>query len=175
MDDVLSDSQAIITPSLQAVEAQIAQYDLAADPLAVLVAVRVTGVGSLVLERTEAFFESHGLSLGRYRILASLEWHRGGISPTDLATELGVRKATVTGLLDNLERDGLIARTVEDFDRRHRTVKLTEEGQARLIAVAPGHFERLERVVNQLEPQERTELVRLLEKIALGIPKLDRK
>jgi DNA-binding MarR family transcriptional regulator len=72
----------------------------------------------------------YGLSEGKFIILFLLQDQQDGLSPGELADQAGVTRATTTGLLDGLERDGFVARKAGDGDRRTVTVRLTERGEA---------------------------------------------
>ncbi|MGA7170141.1 MAG: MarR family transcriptional regulator, partial [Candidatus Sulfotelmatobacter sp.] len=58
-------------------------------------------------------------SAARYQVLMAL-WASGGkgISHTEIVTAMGVTRATVSGLMAGLERDGLVKSCVDPVDRR---------------------------------------------------------
>jgi DNA-binding MarR family transcriptional regulator len=56
-------------------------------------------------------------------------WTEDGLKVTDIARAAGLETSTMTGLLDRMERDGLVARTADARDRRTLRIYLTEEGQ----------------------------------------------
>lgn len=69
-----------------------------------------------------------GLSEGRLGALLAI--HRNpGTSPAALADVLQVTRATVTGLLDGLERDGNIERRPDANDRRAQALHPTAAGE----------------------------------------------
>jgi DNA-binding MarR family transcriptional regulator len=156
------------TPTLDQAARQLRHYGLEADPQAVLVAVRLIAAGARVGRATEVHFARYGLSTGRYRLLADLEDHGGEKSPSQLAADLGVSRATVTGLLDGLEREGLIARRPSAEDGRGTVAVLTARGAQRLRDMAPEHFGRLEAMVGGLTVQERTVFLDLLDRVVRG-------
>lgn len=53
---------------------------------------------------------------------------RGQMSPSELGGRLIVTRATVTGLLDSLERRGFVRRTPNPADRRSLLVEITPAG-----------------------------------------------
>lgn len=55
---------------------------------------------------------------------------RGQLSPSELGTRLIVTRATVTGLLDSLERRGFVRRAPNPADRRSLLVEITPAGLA---------------------------------------------
>ena len=62
-----------------------------------------------------------GLVLGQLR-------DHGAMSPSELGDRLIVTRATVTGLLDSLERRGFVRRTANPTDRRSLVVDITPTG-----------------------------------------------
>lgn len=58
-------------------------------------------------------------------------------SPARIADELGISRAAVTGLIDGLERQGLIERRAHSSDRRSTTVCLTALGRDALDRIGP--------------------------------------
>ncbi len=160
------------TPTLDQAARQIRHYGLQADPQAVLVAVRLMAAGARLGQAVEVHFSRFGLSTGRYRLLADLEDSDGEKSPSQLAASLGVSRATVTGLVDGLEREGLVCRRPSAEDGRAAVVILTARGAQKLRDLAPEHFERLQAMVGALTPQERTTFLELLGRVVRGIDAL---
>ncbi|MEI5102960.1 MarR family transcriptional regulator [Streptomyces sp. PmtG] len=157
------------TPTLDQARKQIARYGLDADPQAVLVAVRLMAAGARLDRASEVHFSRSGLSTGRYRLLVDLEDSDGEKSPSQLARSLGVSRATVTGLVGGLEREGLVARRASAEDGRGAVVVLTARGAQRLRDMAADHFARLEALVNGLSADERGLFLDLLERITQRI------
>jgi len=79
----------------------------------------------------ERWAEKHGLSEGRLAVLFRL--YRGGEIPLgDLAHNLDSSPRNITGLVDHLERDGLVERVPDPEDRRSVRARLTESGRSRI-------------------------------------------
>src|SRR5947207_15652693 len=60
----------------------------------------------------------------------------GRATTGDLARRLWITPATMTGIIDNLERDGHVQRTRDDADRRQVWVSATAAGMARVRQLA---------------------------------------
>ncbi|MDH6283788.1 MarR family winged helix-turn-helix transcriptional regulator [Prescottella agglutinans] len=162
------------SPNLDQATRQLRRYDLLGtiDPQSILVAVRLLAAGGQLSQASESHFGRFGLSTGRYRLLADLEDSGGEKSPSQLAESLGVSRATVTGLVNGLERDGYALRRPSDEDGRAASVVLTARGASMLREIAPDHFGRLNEMVSALTPKERTTFLDLLGRIVEGIPAL---
>ncbi|MFJ2240437.1 MarR family winged helix-turn-helix transcriptional regulator [Streptomyces sp. NPDC087859] len=81
-----------------------------------------------------------GLTTARAGVLWAL-FHEGPMTQRDLARQLQVTPRNVTGLLDALENDGLVARGSHPTDRRATLVSLTEEGRSTTRALRGGRDE----------------------------------
>jgi DNA-binding MarR family transcriptional regulator len=71
----------------------------------------------------------------------------------------------MTGLVDNLERDGFVKRAADPVDRRMMRVVLTRKAEDFLARLLPGHFQRMAALMDPLTKEERRTLVTLLDKI----------
>lgn len=87
-----------------------------------------------------------------------------GMLMSEIGERLVVTKANVTGLVDRLERQDLVARG-EHADRRATVVRLTPVGTQLLDRVLPRHARLLGELTGCLEAQEKQMLVRLLSKL----------
>src|SRR5207342_2798801 len=67
----------------------------------------------------------------QYSVLVVIEANPG-LSQADLAERLGIERARLVRLLDELEKRGLIQRQSSPLDRRSHALVLTREGQKRL-------------------------------------------
>jgi DNA-binding MarR family transcriptional regulator len=68
-------------------------------------------------------------TLPRFDLMAQLERFPKGLQMGELSRRMLVTGGNVTGIVDQLERSGLIVRTEDPADRRAYLVKLTKEGR----------------------------------------------
>lgn len=61
-------------------------------------------------------------------VLLSL-WQEDDAKTAELGRRAGLEPSTMTGLLDRMERDGLVQRRADPDDRRAQRIKLTERGR----------------------------------------------
>lgn len=120
-----------------------------------------------------ALLAPHGLSEGRFVLLFLLDATPAGLAPNELAAKAGVTRATVTGLLDGLEREALAERQVDADDRRALRIKLTRKGKQLAKKVFAQHSHWIAQLFGDLSPNERKQLNTLLNKVArkVGNPK----
>lgn len=69
-----------------------------------------------------------------------------GMSMNALASYLGVRHNSAVGLINRLEAHGLVNRTRSQRDRRVAHLRLTEQGENALEALAEAHSQELGRI-----------------------------
>jgi DNA-binding MarR family transcriptional regulator len=140
------------------------------DPSACEAYLNLLRAGDEAYRQSESFFNEHNISPGRFTVLMLLYDKFAGEplprTPAELADKAGVTRATITGLVDTLERDGLVTREHDSGDRRMMLVHLTHKGHTALREILPGHFRGMAALMAPLSEGERRTLVRLLEKIA---------
>lgn len=141
------------------------------DPSACEVFLHLLRTGDEAFRVTDTYFQSKGLSQGRFTVLMLLYDKTCGqthsFTPAHLAEQSGVTRATMTGLIDTLERDGMVTRKPDPSDRRMLSVELTARGVAFLEQMLPEHFSRIRELMSALNENERRTLVKLLGKIAV--------
>ena len=94
-----------------------------------------------------------GISLPRFDYLAQLYRAPGGLKMKDLSRQLMVTGGNVTGLTDELEREGLVQRESSPTDRRSWIVRLTEPGRSGFEAMAAEHEQWILELFAGLEPK----------------------
>ena len=96
-----------------------------------LAAVRI--LGKKLHATMERWAERFGLSEGRFQVLVRLKHQpTGRFTMGELAEMLDVSPRSVTGLVDNLERDGLVRRVADPADRRSVYAEITDQGRDRV-------------------------------------------
>jgi DNA-binding MarR family transcriptional regulator len=105
------------------------------------------------------------LTKPQYAVLNAIRANPG-IEQAQLGHRAAIDKATLASLLLRMEQRGLIRRSVDEGDRRRRLLQLTELGKAELRAVTPVADAVDVELLERLTSAERTELHRLLGKLA---------
>jgi DNA-binding MarR family transcriptional regulator len=79
--------------------------------------------------RVQALLETLGLYEGQPSMLRAL-WSQEGLTHTDLAKRLRVQPATITKMIQRMEKAGFVERRPDPQDERVSRVYLTEAGRA---------------------------------------------
>lgn len=136
------------------------------NPAAVEAFLNLLRVASDVLDATEEYFAEHGTSQGRFTVLCLLNRNpETPLCPADLADRAGVTRATMTGLLQGLEAEGLLKRTSCSDDKRMFYVELTNKGRRYLDNILPDWFRRLGELMDGVTEKERVTMLKSLEKV----------
>ena len=118
----------------------------------------------------EPHFARFGISGSQWSVLRTL--HRSEVDghpalrQTDLGDRLVVRPASVTGVVDRLQRLGLVDRAASNTDHRAKIVSLTDSGRDLVARVLQHHPAQMRRVLDGLNDPEQTQLQRLLDRLS---------
>ena len=112
------------------------------------------------------YLGQYGISGGRMSILMQLAKEpEQVVTPGELADRCGVTRATISGLVDGLIRDGHVERVVDPQDRRVQPVRLTKSGCAHMEALLPGYFRKIRQLFSVLSADERGTVLQILKKL----------
>lgn len=109
-------------------------------------------------------FERHDLTPQQFGLLAFL-WQQDGITQAELSARSQIDRTTMGGLIDRLEKEGLVARTTHPDDRRAYRICLTERGKGLRDELIPLGSAVQDRITAKLDPGEVETLKQILEKI----------
>lgn len=141
------------------------------DPSATEAFLHLLRTGDEAFRLVEGHLGDHDITQGRFGVLMALwtqarrEAERPYLTPAELADRAGVTRATMTGLIDTLVRDGLVTRAPHTDDKRMMTVAITEAGGSLLRRILPNHFRVMSWLMEPLSEGERKTLVALLTKV----------
>ena len=119
-----------------------------------------------VWNASRAFFERWDLSPSQFNVLNLLHLNPAGLSQPDLSRQLIMHRSNLTGLVDRLEKRGLVARREVATDRRAYSVVLTAAGARLLRDILPRYYEDAARVWDRLPVRRAAELVADLQQVA---------
>ena len=109
-----------------------------------------------------------GTRHGQGKILSILR-QEDGIGQKDLAEKLRIRPASLSELLDKMQKSGWIQRQVNEADRRKINIRLTKEGEKVSQQMVKARREMADQMFGVLTQQEQGELERILQKLVNGL------
>lgn len=110
-----------------------------------------------------------GITLPRFDLMAQLERHPEGLRMGELSRRMMVTGGNVTGITDQLEREGLVARVPDPQDKRAFAVRLTAAGREAFAAMAKVHEGWIEELLGHVPPEDKEELIRVLSGMKAGL------
>jgi len=109
-----------------------------------------------------------GLSRPQWRVLTMLRRHEG-INQGGLAELVEVEPITLCRMVDRLQEAGLVERRENPVDRRAWLLHLTDKARALLEEMRPMAFSLFDEAMTGLDPAERSDLFRMLERIRTNL------
>lgn len=106
--------------------------------------------------------ETYDLTPPQFGLLAFL-WLQDGVTQVELSEKGQIDRSTVGGLVDRLEKIGLVERRQHPQDRRAYKIHLTRRGKELESPLSECADRSLERFTRGLNEQEINELRRMLE------------
>jgi DNA-binding MarR family transcriptional regulator len=104
-------------------------------------------------------------TLPRFDLMAQLERNPEGLRMGELSRRLMVTGGNVTGITDQLVKEGLVTREAPADDRRAFVVRLTAAGRKAFLRMAEAHEAFVVRLFSGLSAQERRQLYALLARL----------
>jgi DNA-binding MarR family transcriptional regulator len=108
-----------------------------------------------------------GLKTTDYGALTMLD-AEPGLDQQSLAARLGIDKVSAGQLIDRLERDGFVNRSLHPTDRRARVLHLTPEGLTLRRRIQPAALAAQDRILAPLREEDRQPLINSLTRIVEG-------
>ena len=116
-----------------------------------------------------AGFHPHGnRPFARERVMQALLDYEDGARQKELAETMRVNPSSMSELIDKLQAEGYIERTVDPEDRRATRITLTELGKARAYEISDEREERIHPLFANLTDDEKQELLRLIRKLGVS-------
>jgi DNA-binding MarR family transcriptional regulator len=106
-----------------------------------------------------------GITLPRFDLMSQLERHPKGLKMNELSRRMMVTGGNVTGIVDQLVKEGLVQRVVEPADRRAFRVRLTRAGEKAFAEMARAHEEWVVALVAGLGRRDSDALMQLLARL----------
>lgn len=119
-----------------------------------------------VIASTSTHLAGSGVTGAQFGVLEAL-YHLGPMRLCDLAAKHLRTSGTLTVVVDNLVKRGLVERRASPDDRRSIVVHLTDAGWSTISRLMPEHAAGIVRAMAALSAEEQIELGRLCKKLGL--------
>ncbi len=106
----------------------------------------------------------YGLTTSQFFLLIAL-YEENGILISKLAEKVALDKASLTGIIDRLERDGLVERRGDPEDRRAIRVYLTPKAESLREELLQIYYRNNSKFLSVLSPEEKKFFESIVEKL----------
>lgn len=148
---------------------RIREIDPGADLNAMAVVFNLIRASERIVQDLETVHRPLGWSWAGFRVLFWV-WLLGPLEPRAIASFASASRASVSSVLNTLERDGFVVRRRQSDDRRLVTVELTPAGHGLIAEAFKAHNEREREWASVLSASERATLVELLRRLVAYTP-----
>ena len=108
------------------------------------------------------FRQNFEVTLPQFDVLSELERSADRLTMSQLSKELMVSNGNITGVVDRLEKSGLVERTRPKHDRRVQFIELTDAGKSEFKRMARHHERWIDELLGGLSVEDMQRLQRLL-------------
>ncbi|HEY9571805.1 MAG TPA: MarR family transcriptional regulator [Pusillimonas sp.] len=109
----------------------------------------------------------YGTTLPRFDMMAQLLRTPGGMKMSELSRHMMVTNGNITGITDQLEKEGLVERIKVASDRRSSLIKLTGKGRRNFKKMAQAHEQWVQSIFGGLSEKSRNALFDALGELKL--------
>jgi DNA-binding MarR family transcriptional regulator len=142
-----------------------AAVDPGAGALGLSVWVRLLKTHNLILREARRSVGAR-LTLPQFDVMAQLSRAPQGMTFVELSRRLLVSAGNLTGIVDRLAREGLVARETHESDRRAARLRLTPAGRRLIASSMQRHARDIESLLSEVPRGELQQLRHLLGRLA---------
>ncbi|MBQ6307624.1 MAG: MarR family transcriptional regulator [Bacteroidales bacterium] len=115
-------------------------------------------------------FKKNGVNLtGEQYLVMDALWNEGTLTQQAIAFIIQKDKNSVTQFIDNLEKKGLVTRSVAKEDRRVNNIMLTEEGMALKDSTKQLAIDTMNKALDGISEDDLNTFVGVLKKVCANI------
>lgn len=144
------------------------------DEIANKVIIELKKTADILEEVHSSFFNHFDISHTKFNVLVILYKNaEKGMMLSDIGEQMLVTKANITGLVDRLEKQGLVKRIRDDIDRRKIMAVITEKGKQFTEEVIEEYKKWSKNIMTILDDNEKKHLIHILNKLEKGLIALE--
>jgi MarR family 2-MHQ and catechol resistance regulon transcriptional repressor len=126
--------------------------------------------GTMISRASFRYFQGSPLTDAQFNVLVQLKYAKErSLSQSALGRRLVVNKADMTGIIDRLEKAGLVMRLPHPTDRRVHMIAMTEKGERMADGLEPGYLDGVHQLMAGIPGKDLRSLMRTLEKVRRNI------
>lgn len=123
----------------------------------------ITNSNIIEKEVRNLFRSEFGVTLPRFDLMSTLYRETGGLTMGELSKRLLVSNGNVTGIVERLQKEGLVKRWVLPTDRRIYSVGLTTKGRTDFKEQADRHKEWIKDILGNLNDDDLSPMIEMMD------------
>jgi DNA-binding MarR family transcriptional regulator len=130
---------------------------------------KIVRISEALVKAADRFFSKYGVTTTQYDVLVIINYSEKRIIQSELGDRRVVSRSNITGIIDRLEKLGLVKREGSADDRRVKYIVITQKGKD-LIKKAEGrYFDTLKQAVWFLDEKDKNDLVEIIGRLEKGL------
>lgn len=121
-------------------------------------------------EEVNKVIQQKGLNPTEFAVLELL-YHKGDQPLQQIGGKILLASGSITYVVDKLEQKGFLKRIGCPKDRRVTYAQITDKGRALIEEIFPEHSQRIDSLMEVLQPEEKQMAIDLLKKLGLSVGK----
>lgn len=104
-----------------------------------------------------------GLTTAQFGVLEAL-YNKGDLKICEIMDKILTTSGNITVVIKNLEKDGLVRKSLDPEDKRATIISITDEGKKIIEEILPSHLENIVNIFSVLTDEEKVVLKDILKK-----------
>ncbi len=129
----------------------------------------VTNSNIIEKEIRNLFKSEFGVTLPRFDLMSVLYRELGGLTMGQLSKRMLVSNGNVTGIVERLQKEGLVKRWVLPTDRRIYSVGLTAKGRADFKKLADRHKEWIADILGNIADEDLDPMIEMMDNLKITL------
>lgn len=128
--------------------------------------IRIATNSNIIEKEIRHLFRAEfGVTLPRFDLMSALYRETGGLTMGELSKRMLVSNGNVTGIVERLQKEGLVKRWVLPTDRRIYSVGLTPKGRTDFKIMADRHKEWIDDILGDMNDKDLTLLIQIMDRM----------
>ncbi|MBP1747487.1 MAG: badR [Deltaproteobacteria bacterium] len=129
--------------------------------------------GTMIARASFRYFQRSDLTDAQFNVLVQLKYaSEKSLSQSALGRRLVVNKADMTGIIDRLEKTGLVVRRPHPNDRRVHMIAMTDKGEETVGSLEPGYFDGVQMLMAGIPKKDLRNLNKVLETVRRNVTQM---
>ncbi|MFA5165142.1 MAG: MarR family transcriptional regulator [Candidatus Omnitrophota bacterium] len=134
---------------------------------------KLVHVSEAIIKAADRFFAGFGVTTAQYDVLVILKYSKNRLTQSDLGINRVVSRSNITGIIDRLEKTGLVKREGSADDRRVNHITVTKKGIDLINKVEDKYFENVKKLVWFLDEKDKKGLAEILDRLDRGLKRAE--